>query len=93
MAHALVTQVDLEGRSREQAEQTLSETVIPAVKQVPGFERGTWLRSADGKTGMGVVVFDSEEAATAAQKAMPAMRPADAPPVISSEIYEVTGLA
>ena len=93
MAHALVTQVDLEGRSREEAEKTLSETVIPAVKQVPGFQRGTWLRSTEGKTGMGVVVFDSEEAAKAAHEAMPAMRPADAPPIISSEIYEVTGLA
>jgi hypothetical protein len=93
MAHALVTTVNLEGRSREEAEQTLNDQVIPAVKQVPGFQRGTWLRSADGKTGMGVVVFESEDAATAAREAMPAMRPADAPPIVSSEIYDVTGLA
>jgi hypothetical protein len=93
MAHALVTNVNLEGRTPAEAEQVLNDQVIPAVKQLPGFQRGVWVRSEDGSTGMGIVVFDSEEQAVAANKGMEAMRPADAPPISSAAIYVVTGLA
>jgi hypothetical protein len=93
MAHALVTQVSLAGRDPAETEKLLSEQVIPAVKGLPGFERGVWLRSADNSTGMGIVVFGSEEQAKAAEAGMGAMRPADAPPITSSGIYVVTGLA
>ncbi len=93
MAHALVSHVNLEGRRPEDAERLLNDQVIPVVKQLPGFERGVWLRSEDGSTGMGIVVFDSEEHAVAARDGMDAMRPADAPPITSAAIYVVTGLA
>lgn len=93
MAHALVTQVSLEGRDRAEAETLLNEQVIPTVKGLPGFDRGLWLRSADGSTGMGIVVFESEEHAKAAAAGMGTMRPPDAPPITSAAIYEVTGLA
>ncbi|HZA78961.1 MAG TPA: hypothetical protein VE623_21505 [Acidimicrobiales bacterium] len=42
---------------------------------------------------MGIVVFESEEYARAAEAGMGAMRPADAPPITSSDIFIVTGLA
>ena len=93
MAHALVSTVNLEGRDVAEAEKILNEQVVPAIKQVPGFQRGVWLRSADGKTGMGIAVFESEQHAQSALEGMPAMRPAGAPPITSSEIYAVTGLA
>jgi len=93
MAHALVTQVDLAGRDPAEAEQLLNEQVIPVVKGLPGFDRGVWLRSADGSTGMGIVVFESEEQATAAEAGMGSMRPAGAPSITSSAVYVVTGLA
>lgn len=93
MAHALVTQVDLAGRDPAEAEQLLNEQVIPVVKGLPGFDRGVWLRSADGSTGMGIVVFESEEQATAAEAGMGSMRPAGAPSITRSAVYVVTGLA
>jgi len=93
MAYALVTHVNLEGRSPEEAEKLLHEEVIPIVKGLPGFDRGVWLRSADVSTGMAVVVFDSEENAKAAQEGMNTMRPSDAPPITSSDIYIVAGEA
>jgi hypothetical protein len=93
VAHALVTQVSLEGRDPSEGEKALKDQVIPTVKELPGFERGVWLRSADGSTGMGVVVFDSEEHAKAAEARMGTVRPADAPPIVSTAVYTVTGLA
>ena len=71
----------------------LNDQVIPVVKQLPGFQRGVWLRSEDGTTGMGIAVFDSEEHAESARDGMNTMRPADAPQITSSAIYVVTGLA
>lgn len=85
--------MNLEGRKPEEAERLLNEQVIPMVKQLPGFQRGVWLRSEDGSTGMGILVFDSEEHAGAARDGMSTMRPADAPPVTSAALYGVTGLA
>jgi hypothetical protein len=63
------------------------------VKQAPGFQSGVWLRSPDGKIGMGIVVFDTEANAKAAEQAMPNMRPEGAPPVTSMAVHEVTGQA
>ena len=70
MAHALVANVDLEGRDFAEAEKVLNAEVIPAVKQAPGFQSGVWLRSPDGKVGMGIVVFDTEANAKAAEQAV-----------------------
>jgi hypothetical protein len=92
MAYALVTQVNLEGRDAEESERLLNETVIPTVRQLPGFVRGVWLRSEDGSTGTGIVVFESEDQAVSARDGMGSMRPADAPPITSAEIHVVSGL-
>ena len=92
MAHAIVSTVNLEGRSPEEAEKLLKEQIIPIVKGLPGFDRGVWLRTVDGSKGMGIIVFDSEDNATSARQGMDAMRPAEAPEITSSEIYVVTGL-
>ena len=93
MAHALVTQVSLEGRDPAEGEKLLTEQIIPNVKGLDGFDRGVWLRSVDGSTGMGIIVFDSEEHAEAAEGALAAIRPPEAPPITSRERYIVTGLA
>jgi len=39
-------------------------------RQQPGFVSGQWLRGADGRGGMGVVVFASEDAATSAARGL-----------------------
>jgi hypothetical protein len=88
-----MTTVTLEGFSPADAEKLLNEQVIPIITGLPGFQSGVWLRSADTKTGMGIVVFDSEDNAAAARDGMGQNRPAGAPPITSSDIYFVTGQA
>jgi hypothetical protein len=62
--HAVLLEVDLSGTDREEGLKNLRETVVPQVKQAPGFESGTWLGPVAGK-GLSVVVFESEENAQA----------------------------
>ena len=59
--YAVVVTVKLQ--EPEQALQELQEQVIPNVSGSPGFKAGYWTRK-DG-TGLSMVVFESEEAATA----------------------------
>lgn len=89
MAHAAVTYVNLEGRDPAASQKLLEEGLIPIIKGLPGFRAARFLRSLDGKTGVGAVIFDTEANATAGLDAMTTSRPPEAPPVESSAIYEV----
>ena len=62
--HAVLLEVDLSGTEREEGLENLRETVVPGVKQAPGFQSGTWLAPVAGK-GLSVVVFEGEEKARA----------------------------
>ena len=86
MSHAVVLQVQLPADDPEADERMLKEMVIPQAKAQPGFEKGIWMRSADG-TGMGIAVFANEEAATAAADVL--KPPPGGPPLLSSTLYEV----
>jgi hypothetical protein len=46
----------------ESAEEGLRRQVVPAVSQAPRFVAGYWTRSDDGKDGLSMVVFESEDA-------------------------------
>ena len=61
--HAVVVNVTI--NDLEPARQGLLEQVVPAVSQAPGFVAGSWTRSGDNH-GLGMVVFESEDAARAA---------------------------
>jgi hypothetical protein len=66
--HTLVVQMSLDPSRPEEVSQHLREEVAGWAKRQPGFVTGQWLRSPDGRAGMGVVVFTSDDAAaTAAQ--------------------------
>jgi len=60
--HAVVARVDI-GGDPETAHQNLRDHVIPRVSQAPGFVAGYWTRSDDGRDGLSMIVFDSEEGA------------------------------
>ncbi|HVE69286.1 MAG TPA: hypothetical protein VNB64_11965 [Solirubrobacteraceae bacterium] len=47
---------------REQAEAFLRDQIVPQVSQAPGFVAGYWT-NIGGDQGMGITVFESEEAA------------------------------
>ena len=49
-------------KDQEAAVKGLHEEVVPATKQAPGFVAGYWARKGD--SGLAMVIFDSEEAAT-----------------------------
>jgi hypothetical protein len=61
--HAVAVYVSIKDFDR--ARQALKEQVVPAVSQAPGFVAGYWTRSEDNR-GLGLAMFESEEAARAA---------------------------
>ena len=86
MAHAVIMQVKLpDGGNSEEGRRMLEDMVVPNAKSQTGFQSGTWMNS-DGD-GTGVVVFDTEEHARAAQEAL--KPPPGGPELVSSVIAEV----
>ena len=57
----------------EVAESHLRENVVPGVSQAPGFVAGYWTRKDE--SGLGMVVFESEDAAQAMSERVPSMVP------------------
>jgi heme-degrading monooxygenase HmoA len=89
MPFASVTHVRLTGADPAAGEQMLREQMIPRLQSQSGFQSARFFRTPDGTAGMGVVVFDTEEHAKAGQDAMANNRPAEAPSITSSAVYEV----
>ena len=87
--HAVVTRVSI--NDREAATNQLRENVVPGVSQAPGFVAGYWTRGDDG-TGLSMVIFESEEAATNMSERVPSMVP-DAVTLESVEVREVVANA
>jgi len=69
----------------------LRENVVPGVSQAPGFITGYWTRKDD--SGVGMVVFESEEAAEAMSERVPSMVPEDVVTLESVEVREVVANA
>jgi hypothetical protein len=82
--HAVLVSVTI--NDPEVAESKLQEEVVPGVKQAPGLVAGYWTRSGD--TGSSIVVFDSEDAATAMSEKVPEMVPGEVT-LDSVEVREV----
>jgi hypothetical protein len=87
--HAVVTRVTV--NDREAATSRLREQIVPEVSQAPGFVAGYWTRGDDG-TGVAMVVFESEEAATNMSERVPSMLP-DAVTLENIEVREVVASA
>jgi hypothetical protein len=83
--HAVVVRVSI--KDPETADRSLQEQVVPQVSQLPGFVTGYWTRKDD--TGLSMVVFDSQEAATRMSERVPSM----VPPSVSLEGVEVREVA
>jgi hypothetical protein len=91
VAYAVVIQVKFaEDGDREEGLRMLNERVVPNAKSQPGFQRGSWLWD-NGTNGMGVVVFDTEDNATAAQENL--KLPPGGPQLVSLAVYEVSAEA
>ncbi len=79
--HAVVVTVSIS--DHEAAQSHLREQVVPGVAQAPGFVTGYWTRKDE--SGLGMVIFESEDAAEAMSQRVPSM----APDVVTIENIEV----
>jgi hypothetical protein len=69
--HAVVVTVTIS--DHKAAESHLREQVVPGVSQAPGFVAGYWTRKDE--SGLGMVIFESEDAAKAMSERVPSMAP------------------
>jgi hypothetical protein len=86
--HAVVVKVTI--NDDEPAMKHLREQVVPGVSQAPGFVAGYWTRK--DSTGLSMVIFESEQAATGMSERLPSMIP-DVVTLESVEVREVTAHA
>jgi hypothetical protein len=95
MPYAFVAQVQFQAESSpELGQKVLESEVIPLVKSQAGFQKGTWFRNVDGKSGIGTAVFDTEANAKSAGEAIRSQpRPTEAPTIIATGVYEVVAEA
>ena len=91
MPYAFITEVEFTDDDLDASRKMLNEGLIPAAKSLPGFQSGVWTRA--GRRGIGTIIFDSEDNAKAGQATLDKNRPAEAPRVTQSGIYEVMGQA
>jgi hypothetical protein len=64
--HTMVVTMKIDPSRRGDVDRHLREDVAPWARRQPGFVNGQWVRLAQGGRGLGLVVFESEEHATAA---------------------------
>ena len=86
--HAVIVRVSVD--DLEEATARLREDVVPRVSQAPGFVAGYWTRKDN--TGLSMIVFESEEAASNAEERVRANMPG-AVTLESTEIREVVANA
>jgi hypothetical protein len=86
--HAVVVTVTIS--DHEAAENHLHEQVVPGVSQAPGFVAGYWTRKDE--SGLGMVIFESEDAAEAMRERVPSMAP-DVVTIKDIEVREVVAHA
>jgi hypothetical protein len=86
--HAVIGKVSIEPGREDEAADHLRTNVLPRVKEAPGVVAAYWVAPQDGH-GMGITIFDSEEAARqGAEMAQNAPRP-DFVTFDSIEVQEV----
>ena len=92
--HAVIGRVEIDSSRADEATELLNTFTVPTVKQAPGFVSGTWTRSADGKQGRSIMIFESEEAAKAAAERARTGPPQGAPVTfVYAEVFEVLAQA
>jgi hypothetical protein len=64
--HTMVVQMSIDPARTDVVTRHLREDIVSWARQQPGFISGQWLLGPGQTHGMGVVVFASEDAATAA---------------------------
>ena len=87
--NAVVVRVTI--NDEEAAQRHLQDEVVPGVSQAPGFVAGYWTRKEG--TGLGMVVFESEDAARAMSESVPSMVPDEVVTLEEVDVREVVAHA
>jgi hypothetical protein len=93
--HAVVVTTAVDDSAIDPEFGTLQQQVIPAVRQLPGFVGGYWLRPTGG-TSQAIVVFETEENGRKAAESMnvkPGTSLAPGTEITGVEFIEVIGHA
>ena len=92
--YAVLIEVDVAGVDRESGIQALREQIVPAIKQLPGFQSGTWLTGGEQGRGLSLTVWDTEEhARTMADRFGVGSSPAMSAQIARCEVREVAATA
>jgi hypothetical protein len=83
--HAVVARVTV--HDTDTANRRLKEHVVPRVVGTPGFVAAYWTRK--DSTGLGMMIFESEDAATAASEQIESNPPQPDPDAVSLEDVQV----
>lgn len=87
--HAVLVRVTI--RDREAAQKRLKEQIVPQVSKAPGFVTGHWTWKDD--SGLSLVIFESEEHATAMSERVPSMISEDEVTLEGVEVRDVVAHA
>lgn len=92
--YAVLIEVDTSGVEREAGLAALREHVVPAIKQLPGFQSGTWLPGNEAGLGLSLTLWDTEENARAmAERFGVGSSPALSASIARCEVREVAATA
>lgn len=92
--YAVLIEVDVSEVDEAQGLRTLRDQIVPAIKQLPGFQSGTWLPGNDDGKGLSLTVWDSEEhARTMAERFGLGSSPTASAWVVRSEVRQVAATA
>ena len=89
--YAVAVAVKVEPGREAEARGMLESTIVPQVKQNPGFVSGTWMQAPEGM-GYSIVVFDTKEHAEASSKTVEA-QPGAPVSIMNVAVYEVVAQA
>jgi hypothetical protein len=88
--HAVLIEVDVAGVDRDIGIKVLREQIVPAIKQLPGFQSGVWLTGNEEGRGLSLTVWDGEEnARTMAERFGIGSSPAASASIVRCEVREV----
>lgn len=92
--YAVVIEVDVHEVDPEEGLTALRQHVVPAIKQLPGFQSGVWLPGNEQGLGLSLTVWDTEaHARTMADRFGVGSSPAQAASIARCEVREIAVLA
>ena len=92
--HAVLIEVDVTGVDPEQGLRALRDQIVPSIRQMAGFQSGTWLGGGPEGKGLSFTLWDSEaNAQVMADRFGPGSSPTASASVVRCEVREVAATA